>query len=83
MDVPAAVPGSKIVEPGTAISSAEIAVSWRGELGRLAAAEYAQETEVVLGCSRVFCTTGSAVLASLRKKKNDLGDGNLRKLRAS
>ena len=69
MDVPAAVPGSEMIEPGTAISSAEIAVSWRSELGRLAAADCARETEGVLGCSRVFCTTGLAILASLRNKK--------------
>ena len=67
MDVPAAVPGSKKLEPGTAVST-EVAVSWRGELGRLAATECARETEVVLGCSRVFCIAGSAILASLRNK---------------
>ena len=71
MVVPAAVPGSDMIEPGTTISSAEIAVSWRGELGRLAAAECARETEGVLGCCRVFCMTGSAILASMRNKKND------------
>ena len=37
--VPAAVPGSMMIEPGTAISSVEIAISGRGELGRLAAGE--------------------------------------------
>ena len=68
MDVPAAVPGSTMLEPGTAISSAEIAVSWRGKLGRLVAAECARDTEGVLGGSRVFCRTGWAVLASLRRK---------------
>ena len=68
---PAAVPGSMLIKPGTTISSVEIVVLGRGEPGRFAVGELGRDTDGVLGCCRVFCTAGAAVLASLRGEKQE------------